>query len=164
LDFDEAVKPVEKKLEPKVQKFEDEKVKEEPKEERQKTEWEKYFEKQQESYGAKVRQAGEKGHYSINIIHDEGTEQKIFTRKRLSVKELRWLAAKQKEYDSKPNKNLSLFEAEELASLYLEFAQLLLVDSKGESITKDEFESQLWSEMRAIVDDAILKSLIGSTG
>ena len=158
MDFDEAIKPVEKK----PQTFVDEPSKKvEEKEEKKKTEWELYFEKQQESYGAKVRKVGEIGHYSIPINDDEN---KIFTLKRLSVKELKWLAAKQKEYDEKPNKNLSLFEAQELASLYLEFAQMLLVDSKGETITQDEFESQKWDFMRAIVDDALLKSLIGSTG
>jgi hypothetical protein len=58
-----------------------------------------------------------------------------------------------------------LFEAEELASLYLEFAQMLLINTTtNEPITKDEFEQQEWGTIRSIIDNCILKSLVGTSG
>ena len=160
--MDEVVKPVKK--EQKLETFKETKteVKEEEKEEI--SEWDKYIQPLQEKYGKKVREVGEKGHYMIPVIQeDKSTKEVSFSLKSLSVKDLRWLAAKQKEYDEKPKKNLSLFEAEELASMYLEYAEMLLVNSKtGEPITKDIFENQDWGFIRSVVDDCILKSLVGS--
>ena len=157
-----------KKKEQALETFKD---KEEPKKEKktkdkEPTEWEKYFQKLNESYAKTVREVGQKSEYSLPIVDGDGTTKNtLYSRKRLSVKELRWLAAKQKEYDTKPKENLSLFEAEELASLYLEFAQMLLINNTtGKPITKDEFEQQEWGKVRSVVDNCILKSLVGTTG
>jgi hypothetical protein len=154
-EFDQVFTKKENKLET----FKDEPKKVEEKKEP--TEWEKYFQNLNDQYGKTVREVGQKNIYTISV---DGKDVQ-FTRKRLSVKELRWLAAKQKEYDEKPKDSLSLFEAEELASLYLEFAQMLLVNTTtNEPITKDEFETQEWGKIRSIVDNCILKSLVGTTG
>ena len=176
-DFDEVVKNLKKEKKNELETFNESKteVEEEPKEET-KLEKEKekkpmgerdiYFQNLNEDYAKTVRQIGQKNIYALPIVNGDGTKKDVlFSRKRLSVKELRWLAAKQKEYDEKPKENLSLFEAEDLASLYLEFAQMLLINnSTMEPITRDEFEQQDWGTVRSVVDNCILKSLVGSSG
>jgi len=166
-EFDEVfTNPNKKKPQELESVIEPEKVEAPTEEPKKETEWEKYFKDLNEKYGEKVREVGQKAEYILPIMNGDGNIKKVtFSRKRPSVKELRLIAAKQKEYDEKPKKEVSLFEAEELASLYLEFAQMLLINSStGKPITKDEFESQDWGFIRSVVDNCLLKSLVGSTG
>jgi hypothetical protein len=168
-EFDEVFKPKEKKTQ-QLETFEDETKtkKEDVKQEEtmEESEWKPYFERLNENYARTVKEIGMKNQYSIPIVNGDGnTKNTFFERKRLSVKELRQIAAKQKEYADRPKNPNSLFEAEELASLYLEYAQMLLVNaSTRKPITKEEFETQDWGNIRAIVDDCLLKSLVGTTG
>ena len=160
-EFDEVFTTSTPKKENKLETFKEPELKKEEEPKKEPTEWEQYFANLNEGYGKKVREIGQKNIYTLPI-NGKDTQ---FSRRRLSVKELRWLAAKQKEYDQKPKENLSLFEAEELASLYLEFAQMLLINTTtDEPITKDEFESQEWGLIRPIIDNCILKSLVGTSG
>ena len=136
---------------------------EEPKE----SEWNKYFSDLNEKYAKTVRDVGVTSIYKIPIIDNEdGTVKEVsFSRKKPTVAELRLIAQKQKEYDEKPKKNLSLFEAQELASLYSEFAEMLLINNNtGKPITRTEFEQQDWGFIRSVIDNCLLKSLVGSTG
>lgn len=160
-EFDEVVEPAPKKEELTVK--DPETV---DKEEIPKSEWNSYFENLNEDYAKEVKKVGMKNQYYIPIMNGDGTvKETAFERKRLSVKELRQVAAKQKEYGERPKEQNTLFEAELLASLYLEYAQMLLVNTVTQKpITKDEFETQDWGKIRAIVDDCLLKSLVGSTG
>jgi len=170
-EFDEVIEPAPKK-EKEKEKLESITVKDpevidkEEQEEGPESEWKPYFNRLNENYAKTIKEIGMKNQYSVPIINGDGTTKNtLFERRRLSVKELRMIAAKQKEYGDKPKDPNSLFEAEQLASLYLEYAQMLLVNaSSRKPITREEFETQDWGHIRAIIDDCLLKSLVGSTG
>ena len=164
--FDEVIEPAPKKEKEKLETVKDPEVIDKEKYEEPESEWKPYFNRLNENYAKTVKEIGMKNQYSIPIINGDGTTKNtLFERKRLSVKELRMIAAKQKEYGDKPKDVNSLFEAEQLASLYLEYAQMLLVNaSNRKPISREEFETQDWGHIRAIIDDCLLKSLVGSTG
>ena len=153
-EFDQVVEPAPKeeveKLQPKDKEqsltVKDPEVIDKEKSEEPESEWQPYFERLNENYARTVKEVGMKNQYTIPIVHEDGTVKNVlFERKRLSVKELRQIAAMQKEYGDRPKNKNSLFEAEELASLYLEYAQMLLVNATiRKPITKDEFETQDW--------------------
>ncbi len=171
-EFDEVVKSI-KKPETKEKKVEEgtfkdiDKTEDKPAEEEKKeSEWNKYFSDLNEKYAKTVRDVGATSTYKIPIVNGDGTVKDVlFSRKKPTVAELRLIAEKQKEYDEKPKKNLSLFEAQELASLYSEFASMLLINNNtGKPITRAEFEQQDWGFIRSVIDNCLLKSLVGSTG
>ncbi len=164
-EFDEVIVPADKpkkevKKEKKLETFDP------PVEEKPKSEWQDFFDKENEKYAKIVKEKAEQNEYSLPIVNGDGTTKNtLFSRKRLSVAELRRLNSLQKEYNEKPVDDNSLFQAEALASLYLEYAQMLLVNNTtGEPMKKEEFETQDWGNIRALIDNCILKSLIGSTG
>jgi len=170
-EFDEVIKPAPREEVEKLQSVKDPNVEENKDEEdegltEEEKEWKPYFEHINKGYANTVRQVGMRNQYSIPIVNGDGTKKDtLFNRKRCSVKELRKIAALQKEYTAKPKDKNSLADAEALASLYLEYAEMLLINATTEKpISKEEFEQQDWGTIRAIIDDAILKSLQGSTG
>ena len=167
-EFDEVIEPAPKKEKEKekLETIKDPEVIDKEENEKPESEWKPYFNRLNENYAKTIKEIGMKNQYSVPIINGDGTTKNtLFERRRLSVKELRMIAAKQKEYGDKPKDPNSLFEAEQLASLYLEYAQMLLVNaSSRKPITREEFETQDWGHIRAIIDDCLLKSLVGSTG
>jgi len=165
-EFDEVYKPAPKEEIKKLESVKDPEIIDKEELEEPESEWQPYINILNEKHAKDVIKVGMKNQYSIPIINSEGESKDVlFERKRLSVKELRQVAAMQKQYSQKPKNADSLYEAEQVASLYYDWAQMMLINaSTRKAITQTEFEQQDWGFIKSIVDDCLIKSLHGSSG
>jgi len=165
-EFDEVLKPAPRKEIEKLQSVKEPEVVDKEELEEPESEWTPYINILNEKHAKDVIKVGMKNQYSIPIVNSEGEITNVlFERKRLSVKELRQVAAMQKQYTQKPKNADSLYEAEQVASLYFDWANMMLINvATRKAITQTEFEQQDWGFIKSIVDDCLIKSLHGSTG
>jgi len=160
-EFDEVFKPADKKATQELIK---------PAEEQQlqtfnpqtESNFDSYLEGVNKQYLMDISRIGFKNDYDLEV-----NDKKVnFRRRKLSVNELKLIEQKQKEYNEniKSKSDNTLFEAEGLAKLYLEYAQMFLINSKtNERITLDEFVNTPWEDTRTIIDACLWRTIRGTS-